>query len=128
MAEPLVLLAAGGTGGHLFPAEALAVALKARGLAVELATDERATQYGGEFPARATHIIPSAPIRGRDPLSLAKTGVALGTGEVDVKGVVEAARGTAVEWHIIEEESPEPDKNVPAGLAYLKSLAGGPRS
>lgn len=54
--------------------------------------------------------------------------VALGTGEVDVKGVVEAARGTAVEWHIIEEESPEPDKNVPAGLAYLKSLAGGPRS
>ena len=56
------------------------------------------------------------------------TSVALGTGEVDVKGVVEAARGTAVEWHIIEEESLDPDKNVPAGLAYLKSLAGGPKS
>lgn len=56
------------------------------------------------------------------------TSVALGTGEVNVKGVVEAARGTAVQWHIIEEESPEPDKNVPAGLAYLKSLAGGPKS
>jgi UDP-N-acetylglucosamine--N-acetylmuramyl-(pentapeptide) pyrophosphoryl-undecaprenol N-acetylglucosamine transferase len=80
MAEPLVLLSAGGTGGHLFPAEALAVALKKRGVAVELATDERATQYGGEFPARATHIVPSAPIRGRDPISLARTGVALGTG------------------------------------------------
>lgn len=56
------------------------------------------------------------------------TSVALGSGEVDVKGVVEAARGTAVQWHIIEEESPTPDKNVPAGLAYLKSLTGGPRS
>jgi sugar phosphate isomerase/epimerase len=56
------------------------------------------------------------------------TSVALGTGEVNVKGVVEAARGTAVEWHIIEEESHDPDKNVPAGLAYLKSLAAGPKS
>lgn len=54
------------------------------------------------------------------------TSVALGSGEVNVKGVVDAARGTAVQWHIIEEESPEPDKNVPAGLAYLKSLAAGP--
>ena len=56
------------------------------------------------------------------------TSVALGTGEVNVKGVVEAARSTSVQWHIIEEESPEPDKNVPAGLAYLKSLGGGPKS
>lgn len=54
------------------------------------------------------------------------TSVALGTGEVNVKGVVEAARGTAVQWHIIEEESPDPDRNVPAGLAYLHSL-GAPR-
>ncbi|MEA2929962.1 MAG: UDP-N-acetylglucosamine--N-acetylmuramyl-(pentapeptide) pyrophosphoryl-undecaprenol, partial [Hyphomicrobiales bacterium] len=80
MDEPLVLLAAGGTGGHLFPAEALAVALKQRSVAVELATDHRATQYGAEFPARATHIIPSAPIRGRDPLSLMKTAGLLGAG------------------------------------------------
>ena len=55
------------------------------------------------------------------------TSVALGAGEVNVKGVVEAARSTSVQWHIIEEESPEPDKNVPAGLAYLKSLAAGPK-
>jgi sugar phosphate isomerase/epimerase len=56
------------------------------------------------------------------------TSVALGTGEVNVKGVVEAARSTGVQWHIIEEESLEPEKNVPAGLAYLKSLASGPKS
>ena len=82
MGETLVLLAAGGTGGHLFPAQALAVALDRRAVAVALATDERATQYGAEFPARATHIIPSAPIRGRDPLSLMRTAGTLGAGVV----------------------------------------------
>ena len=75
---PLVLLAAGGTGGHLFPAEALAIALDKRGIAVELATDHRAAHY--KFPARAMHIIPSATLRGRDPISLAKTATLLSFG------------------------------------------------
>jgi len=72
-ATPPVLLAAGGTGGHLFPAEALARALAARGVPVDLATDERATRYGAAFPARATHVVPSDTFRGRDPVSLART-------------------------------------------------------
>jgi len=59
-----ILLSAGGTGGHLFPAEALAHALAARGAPVELVTDERALRYGGTFPARALHSIRSATPRG----------------------------------------------------------------
>jgi UDP-N-acetylglucosamine--N-acetylmuramyl-(pentapeptide) pyrophosphoryl-undecaprenol N-acetylglucosamine transferase len=65
-AQPLVVVAAGGTGGHLFPAEALAVALGKRGVTVDLATDERAMHYGHDFPARETHIIPSATLRTRN--------------------------------------------------------------
>ena len=78
--KPLVVVAAGGTGGHLFPAEALTVALARRGILIDLATDERATRYGTEFPARATHVIPSATVRGRDPISLARTTFVLGWG------------------------------------------------
>ncbi len=75
--SPLILLAAGGTGGHLFPAEALGVALTARGWRVRLVTDARAMRYSGMFTPDKIDIVPSETIRSRNPLALIRTGVVL---------------------------------------------------
>jgi UDP-N-acetylglucosamine--N-acetylmuramyl-(pentapeptide) pyrophosphoryl-undecaprenol N-acetylglucosamine transferase len=95
-AAPLVVVAAGGTGGHLFPAEALSAALAKRGVVVDLATDERATRYGGSFPARATHVIPSATFRSRSPLAVAGTTWELGKGVLAGLGLLRELRPAAV--------------------------------
>ena len=47
---PLLLIAAGGTGGHMFPAQALAEAMIAKGWRVKLSTDARGARYAGGFP------------------------------------------------------------------------------
>ena len=50
MTERLCLIAAGGTGGHMFPAQSLAETLLARGWRVKLSTDARGARYAGGFP------------------------------------------------------------------------------
>jgi UDP-N-acetylglucosamine--N-acetylmuramyl-(pentapeptide) pyrophosphoryl-undecaprenol N-acetylglucosamine transferase len=50
MTAPLLIIAAGGTGGHMFPAQALAEAMLAKGWRVKLSTDARGARYAGGFP------------------------------------------------------------------------------
>ncbi len=45
-----LVIAAGGTGGHMFPAQALAEEMVRRGWRVTLSTDERGGRYAGGFP------------------------------------------------------------------------------
>lgn len=47
---PLLVIAAGGTGGHMFPAQALAEAMLRKGWRVKLSTDARGARYTGGFP------------------------------------------------------------------------------
>lgn len=77
---PTILLCAGGTGGHLFPAESLAHALRARGIRVALATDARVDAIASEFPASEVVTIASATPSGRSPLKRAGAVLTLGRG------------------------------------------------
>jgi UDP-N-acetylglucosamine--N-acetylmuramyl-(pentapeptide) pyrophosphoryl-undecaprenol N-acetylglucosamine transferase len=66
--QPIVI-AAGGTGGHLFPAEALAAELIARGQRIVLMTDTRsAGQKSPVFAEREQYILPGAGVAGRGAL------------------------------------------------------------
>ncbi|EJU12489.1 undecaprenyldiphospho-muramoylpentapeptide beta-N-acetylglucosaminyltransferase [Novosphingobium resinovorum] len=66
------VLAAGGTGGHLIPAFALAAELHARGHHVALVTDERGAAIPGKPAYLTTHVLPQGRIAGRNPLGWLK--------------------------------------------------------
>jgi len=76
------VVAAGGTGGHMFPAEALARELASRGWRGVLATDARGEQYAHAFPAEKRLALDAAT--GSGPIGLLKAGLAI------LKGVGQA--------------------------------------
>jgi UDP-N-acetylglucosamine--N-acetylmuramyl-(pentapeptide) pyrophosphoryl-undecaprenol N-acetylglucosamine transferase len=91
-----VLVAAGGTGGHLFPAEALAAALGKRSIPVHLVTDHRATRYSGAFVEDTIHVVSSATLRGSNLFALARTLGALGVGYIQARSLIAWLKPAAV--------------------------------
>lgn len=96
MAERIAILAAGGTGGHLFPAEALAHELRARGWHVHLATDKRAGRFAGNFPAEAVHAVDAATIGSKNPLALASAFWKIWRGARQATALIERLRPAVV--------------------------------
>lgn len=96
MSKGIVMLAAGGTGGHLFPAEALAHQLKERGYSVHLVTDSRAERFAGKFPADEIHVVPSATIGSKNPISVAKALFTLWAGTKKAKALMRRIKPVAV--------------------------------
>ena len=89
----LVVLAAGGTGGHLFPAEALARALIGRGRPVALVTDKR----GKEFPVAGvdTYRVRAGRLGG-GLLGKARFAIELGRGILEARALLNRLRPAAV--------------------------------
>lgn len=96
MAKGVVLLSAGGTGGHLFPAEALAHELSARGWEVHLATDARANRFAGHFPAKAVHSISAATFGSKNPLALLRSFLTIWKGVRQASAVIRQIKPSVV--------------------------------
>lgn len=86
--KPLVILAAGGTGGHVFPAEALADQLKRRGFRLALITDRRGHAYGGTLGSLDTYRIAAGGIAGRGLGAKLKGGLELGLGLIQARTIL----------------------------------------
>lgn len=106
---PLVLVAGGGTGGHLFPGLAVADRLRADGYRVAFVGTERGIE--AEIVPRAghrLHVVPAAPVRGRSAAGIAK-------------GLVATARGVGAARRLVAELRPA----VVLGVGGYASVATG---
>ena len=94
MKAKVCVVAAGGTGGHMFPAEALARELAARGWRIVLATDHRGESYAQAFPAEERIALDAAT--GRGPIGMAKAGVAIARGLFKARKALKRLDATVV--------------------------------
>ncbi len=92
----VIVLAAGGTGGHLFPAQALAEELARRGFDIHLMADERVKDYGKSFPAIATHVVPSATLSPGRPWEVPGRVLLLYNGYRRARAILKALKPAAV--------------------------------
>ncbi len=91
----LILLSAGGTGGHIFPAQALGADLLSRGFDVALATDQRGKKYEEMFAGMPLHVL-SAGTLGRGLVGKVKGVAGLGAGMVQALQLVRKLRPSVV--------------------------------
>jgi sugar phosphate isomerase/epimerase len=80
----------------------------------------------GQYPGRIwfTHLkdMKKGTVIGAPGLEYGKTNVVLGTGSIDIKGIVAAGAKAGVQMHYIEDESPDVLTQVPESVAFYKSL------
>ena len=84
----LVALATGGTGGHVFPAEALAKELSGRGYSLALITDQRGDKFGGQLDTIERHTIRASAVTGVGTLGRIKAAINLATGYFQAKQIL----------------------------------------
>ncbi len=89
------VLAAGGTGGHMVPAHALAAELKSRGHGVLLITDDRGARFPGLFEGVPVHILPAGRLGG-GPIGWLKAASAVVKGRGEAKRLYREHRPDAV--------------------------------
>jgi UDP-N-acetylglucosamine--N-acetylmuramyl-(pentapeptide) pyrophosphoryl-undecaprenol N-acetylglucosamine transferase len=90
-----IILAAGGTGGHMIPAHALAAELTRRGAGVALITDERGARIPGLFDGVPVHILPAGRLGG-GPIGWMKAAMAVLKGRRQAKALYKAFTPDAV--------------------------------
>ncbi|MBB2204996.1 undecaprenyldiphospho-muramoylpentapeptide beta-N-acetylglucosaminyltransferase [Gluconacetobacter takamatsuzukensis] len=92
-----IVIAAGGTGGHFIPAEALARALAERGHPIALMTDRRAgTRDHGIFAQGAQFVLPGAGIAGHGLARAARAALALARGTLQARAILRRLDAAAV--------------------------------
>jgi UDP-N-acetylglucosamine--N-acetylmuramyl-(pentapeptide) pyrophosphoryl-undecaprenol N-acetylglucosamine transferase len=89
------VLAAGGTGGHMIPAHALAAELKKRGHGVLLITDQRGARFPGLFEGVPVHILPAGRLGG-GPLGWLRAGRSVLAGRREARMLYRDHRPDAV--------------------------------
>ena len=93
---PLVVLAAGGTGGHVFPAEALAQELSDRGCRLALITDRRGGDVGGRLGELETHRVRAGGIAGKGMMARAISAGEIGYGTLQSCKLLKRLRPSVV--------------------------------